>query len=184
MARTHHAPQTDRDINSTSFPAVHAQDGRGTAAHATTTVGTYPEYLDAQWAVDRLSDAGFPVDRVAIVGEDVRLVERVLGRLTVARAALAGAGSGGWFGLLIGVLLGIFAVDAWWKVILFAVVAGVVWGAAFGAIAHAMTGGRRDFTSVSTLQADRYSLIVDADYAEQARQLLAGPGQGAARPAP
>ncbi|WP_432981792.1 general stress protein [Dactylosporangium sp. CA-233914] len=135
-------------------------------------VATYPQYEGAQRAVDRLSDAEFPVSHVTIVGENVRLVERILGRLTTPRAALAGAGSGAWFGLLIGVLLGIFAVSAWWKVVVFGLVAGVVWGAVFGAIAHAMTGGRRDFTSTSTLQADDYLILVDAEYADEARRLL------------
>ncbi|MFG2043425.1 general stress protein [Dactylosporangium sp. NPDC048998] len=145
---------------------------RDTPPRATVTVASYPEYLDAQRAVDRLSDAGFPVDRVAIVGEDIRLVERVLGRMTVGRAALAGAGTGGWFGLLVGVLLGIFAVGAWWKVVVFAIVAGLLWGAVFGAIAHAMTGGQRDFASASELQAATYKLVVDAEHADRARQLL------------
>ena len=48
------------------------------------TVATYEDYLTAQRAVDFLSDNKFPVDQVSIVGEDVRLVERVLGRWTVA----------------------------------------------------------------------------------------------------
>jgi hypothetical protein len=42
----------------------------------------------------------------------------------------------------------------------------------FGAIAHAMTGGRRDFTTRSTLQAGQYAVTVDAEVADQARQLL------------
>ncbi|GAA2636297.1 membrane protein [Dactylosporangium fulvum] len=142
------------------------------------TIATYPNYLEAQRAVDRLSDAKFPVDRVTIVGTDVRLVEKVLGRMTIGRAALAGAGSGGWFGLLVGVLLGIFAVGAWWRVVVFAVVAGLLWGAAFGAIAHAMTGGQRDFKSASNIQASTYSLMIDAEYADQARQILGGTTAG------
>lgn len=150
--------------------------GRDAPQRATAAVATYPDYLDAQHAVDRLSDLGFPVDRVTIVGENVRLVERVLGRMTVGRAALAGAGTGAWFGLLIGVLLGIFTVAAWWRVMLFAIVAGLLWGAVFGAIAHAMTGGRRDFASTSSLQADTYTLLVEAELADRARQLLAEPG--------
>ncbi|WP_442877641.1 general stress protein [Dactylosporangium sp. AC04546] len=136
-------------------------------------VATYPDYLSAQRAVDLLSDRQFPVDRVTIVGTGVRLVEKVLGRMTVGKAALAGAGSGLWFGLLIGFLLGIFAIDAWWKVVLFGAVAGIVWGAVFGAIAHAATGGQRDFTSASAIHADTYTLMVDTEHAEQARQLLA-----------
>lgn len=42
----------------------------------------------------------------------------------------------------------------------------------FGAFAHAMTGGRRDFSSASAIQANTYSVMVDAEYADQARQLL------------
>lgn len=72
-------------------------------------VGSYPTYEGAQRAVDFLSDNGFPVERTAIIGSDLRMVETVLGRLTRGRAALAGAGSGAWFGLLIGLLLSLFA---------------------------------------------------------------------------
>ena len=49
------------------------------------TVASYATYGEAQRAVDALSDAGFPVESVVIVGHDVRLVERVTGRLTNAR---------------------------------------------------------------------------------------------------
>ena len=136
-------------------------------------IASYDSYEDAQRAVDTLSDRGFPVDRVTIVGTDVRLVERVLGRTTTAKAALAGAGTGAWFGLLLGILFGVFASAAWWRVTVFAVIAGALWGAVFGAIAHASTGGRRDFTSVGAIEAAHYALLVDAGHAEQARQLLA-----------
>jgi hypothetical protein len=139
----------------------------------TVTIAEFPDYASAQRAVDYLSDQRFPVDRVEIVGTDLRLVEQVLGRLTIGRAALAGAGTGAWFGLLIGILLGVFAVSAWWRVILLAVIAGVAWGAVFGAIAHAFTGGRRDFSSTSMLQAEHYALVVDAEHADQAREVLA-----------
>lgn len=139
---------------------------------ATVAVATYPDYASAQRAVDYLSDNRFPVEQTAIVGTDLRLVENVLGRLTTGRAALAGAASGAWFGLLIGLLFGLFSVSAWWRVLLAAVLIGAAWGAVFGAIAHALTGGRRDFTSRSSLQAGQYAVNVDAEYAEQARQLL------------
>lgn len=136
------------------------------------TIAMYDDYESAQRAVDYLSDQGFPVDRTVIVGTDLRLVEKVLGRMTTGRAALAGAASGGWFGLLIGLLLAIFGVSTWWRVVLIALVIGAVWGAVFGAMAHAVTGGRRDFVSRSTLQASQYAVDVDAEHADAARQLL------------
>jgi heat induced stress protein YflT len=136
------------------------------------TVATYPDYAQAQRAVDYLSDAKFPVDKTAILGSDLRLVEKVLGRLTIGRAALAGAGSGAWFGLLVGLLFGIFTTNAWWLVMLNGLLIGAVWGAIFGAVAHAATRGQRDFISMSTIQAAEYAVTVDAEFAGQARELL------------
>jgi hypothetical protein len=155
-------------MDAPSMPAVPRRNG----AAPTVTIATFPDYPLAQRAVDYLSDNKFPVERTAIVGTDLRLVERVLGRLTVVRAALAGAASGAWFGLFIGVLIGIFAATAWGWLILTAVVIGAVWGAVFGAVAHALTGGRRDFASSSALEAGQYAVTVHADVAEQARALL------------
>jgi hypothetical protein len=149
-----------------------ATAGMTGAVRPTVTVATYTDYASAQRAVDYLSDQGFPVERTAIVGTNLRLVEKVLGRLTTARAAMAGAASGAWLGLLIGLLFGIFSVSSWWKVLVAAILIGAAWGAIFGAIAHGATGGRRDFTSRSMLQASEYGISVDAEFADNARQLL------------
>jgi len=161
----------------------HAPGGAGAEpTRPTVTVASYPDYPSAQYAVDFLSDNHFPVERTAIVGTDLTLVETVLGRMTTGRAALAGAATGAWFGLFIGLLFGIFTVGNWWAVILVGLVVGAGWGAIFGAIAHAMTGGRRDFASASSLRANQYAVTVDASLADQARQLIARmswPGQPA-----
>jgi hypothetical protein len=137
-----------------------------------TTIATYDTYAAAQRAVDYLSDNQFPVEKVAIVGTDLRLVENVLGRLTVGRAAVAGVLSGAWLGLFVGLLLSIFSNSGWLGVLLAAVLIGAVWGAIFGAVAHALTGGRRDFTSTRRLEAAQYSVTVAAEQADAARQLL------------
>ena len=55
------------------------------------SVASYATYPEAQQAVDFLSDSGFPVEHTDVVGSDLRLVEHVTGRLTNARAAMAGA---------------------------------------------------------------------------------------------
>lgn len=135
-------------------------------------VAGYATYEEAQRAVDRLSDAGFPVQYVDIVGRDLRLVENVTGRLTTARAAGAGAASGAWFGLFIGFLFALFSSSAWWAVLVVGLIIGAIWGGIFGAIAHGMTGGRRDFSSKSSLQASEYAISVDADVADEARTLI------------
>ncbi|HYZ56756.1 MAG TPA: general stress protein [Streptosporangiaceae bacterium] len=141
------------------------------------TVVRYDDYQAAQRAVDRLSDDGFPVEKLDIVGSDLRLIERVTGRLTAARAAGAGAFSGLWAGLLIGVLIGLFTTGhAWLGVVAAAAGFGALWGAVFGFVAHAATRGRRDFSSVRALSAARYDLIAREGTADQARRMLGDAG--------
>jgi hypothetical protein len=136
------------------------------------TVARYADYAGAQQAVDYLSDNGFPVERTAIIGTDLRLVENVLGRLTVGRAALAGVASGAWFGLFVGILFVLFSNSNWLSILLTTILVGALWGGGFGAIAHALTGGRRDFTSRSSLQAGQYAVTVEAEVADEARVLI------------
>ena len=52
-----------------------------------TEVASYETYAQARAGVDFLSDAGFDVSAITIVGSDLHLVERVKGRLTIARAS-------------------------------------------------------------------------------------------------
>src|SRR5262249_38758625 len=101
----------------------------------TVTVASYGDYASAQRAVDYLSDNGFPVERSAIIGTNLRLVETVLGRMTVGRAAMAGAASGAWLGLFIGFLFTLFSTSAWWAVLITSLIVGAFWGAVLGATA-------------------------------------------------
>lgn len=139
-------------------------------------VGSYRDYAEAQRAVDRLSDDGFPVEHLDIIGSDLRLVERVTGRLTKARAAAAGAASGVWFGLLMGMLLGIFTNGAWLGLLAVGALVGAAWGALFGFLGHAATRGTRDFASARTLVAIRYDLVARGGHADAARTALQGAG--------
>lgn len=154
-----------------------------TPMHDRVLLTSYPRYTDAQATVDRLADARFPVEEVSIVGRDLKLVEDVTGRLTYGRVALAGAVGGAWLGGLFGLFIGLFADDS--RSVLALLFWGLVFGAAGGMLlamgSHALTGGRRDFVSVSQLLAERYDVTVDARTAEDARQILAG-GRTAARP--
>ncbi|WP_245839091.1 general stress protein [Nocardia donostiensis] len=139
-------------------------------------IASFGDYLAAQQLVDRMSDAGFPVEYVRIVGDGVRTVEQVTGRMTNGRAALAGAASGAWFGLLIGLLFGLFTTGpvAWVWVIVGTTIIGAVWGAIFGFVAHWSSGGQRDFSSVRTLEAQRYDVYVDEEHAAEAARFVQG----------
>jgi hypothetical protein len=145
------------------------------------TVAEYPEYAQAEAAVDHLSDERFPVEQVRIVGYGLTTVERVTGRLTNRKAASAGAAAGAWVGLLLGLLLGLFMPGVVWVVVLLASSAlSAVWGALIGFVAHWFTRGRRDFASLKGLAAERYALVVRRENAADAARLLAGLS-GAAR---
>ncbi len=138
-------------------------------------VGSYEDYQQAQRAVDHLSDQKFPVENVTIIGSELRMVERVTGRLSWGRAIGAGAASGAWFGLFVGLLLGIFAADgsSWFGSVLTGLLIGLVFGAVFGAVGYAATRGQRDFTSTSQVVAGRYDVLCNPQFAEQARAELA-----------
>ncbi len=138
-------------------------------------LGSYPDYATAQAVVDHLSDQGFPVETVTIVGADLRLVETVTGRLTRGKAALAGAASTGWLGLMVGLLLGLFSASgtAFLALVLYGALIGAAFGAALGFAAHAATGGRRDFSSTRGLAAMRYDVLIEQDRAAEAEQVLA-----------
>jgi hypothetical protein len=141
------------------------------------TVARFDDYETAQRAVDRLSDDGFPVEQLDIVGSDLRLVERVTGRLTRGRAASVGALRGLWAGLLIGILLGLFTSGhSFLAVAATGAALGVIWGAVLGYMAHAGTGGQRDFSSVRQLVATQYDLIARGGTVDRARTMLSEAG--------
>lgn len=132
----------------------------------------YNTYTEAERLVDRLSDSGFPVQHVRIVGDGLYSVEQVTGRMTKGRATLFGAGAGAWFGLFVGLLFTIFAVGSGVLVALLGSLAiGTFWGAVFGLVAHWATGGERDFRSVSQVLAKRYTVQVDAGYFDDAKKI-------------
>jgi hypothetical protein len=118
---------------------------------STATLREFATYEEAQALVDRLPDAGFPVEGVRIVGTGMHSVEQVTGRMTTerdaehvahrrrhrprvpepnGRASAGWAVTGAWFGLLVGLLLSLFAVpQAWPAVLLGSLAIGTLWGA-------------------------------------------------------
>jgi len=142
-------------------------------------IASYPTYSEAEAAVERLTQTGFPVEHVSIVGRGLQYVEQVTGRMDWGRAALQGAMSGALIGVLIGWLFGVFdwftptvaagwlALDGLWF--------GAVVGALFGLVGHALVRGRHEFASVGSITAERYELLVDDDLADEAVRLLSDP---------
>jgi hypothetical protein len=138
------------------------------------SVGLYNTYDEAQRAVDYLSDEKFEVQNLAIVGTELKSVERVLGRRTWSTVVAQGVQSGLSTGLLVALVLLIFLPQAGSFLALFLVALGIgiVLGVGFAALGYALSRGRRDFTSVSQTVATKYEVLCEHKVAAQAREML------------
>lgn len=135
-------------------------------------VGRYTAYLDAQKAVDYLADSKFPVHLVSIVGNELKSVERVTGRLTYPRVAMSSAATGAWFGLFVGLALMLFGGGDSYLSLIPSMALGAIFWLLFGVLAYAFQRGRRDFTSTSQVVATSYDVVVAPEAANEARRLL------------
>ncbi|HEU5222171.1 MAG TPA: general stress protein [Candidatus Lumbricidophila sp.] len=138
-------------------------------------VASYATYAEAQAAVDQLAKADFPLASLAIVGTDLRSVERITGKLTWGRAAGGGALSGAYFGGFMALLLFLFSPTGVGVGLLgSAVLIGAGFGMIFGIVSYSMVRRRRDFTSVMQVIATRYAIIAEPSVAVRAQQMLGG----------
>lgn len=138
------------------------------------SLAVYDDYEAAQKTVDYLADQKFPVEQCMIVGTDLKRIERITGRLTTGRVALAGLLSGLWLGLFVGLIVSIFTEEDVLGVILSTLVIGGLFGVTWSLLGYAFTRGQRDFSSVTQVVATRYEVLVEHKVAAQARELLAG----------
>lgn len=137
-------------------------------------LGTFETYPEAQRAVAQLAAADFPVGRLSIVGNDLKTVERVTGKLTYGRAALAGAVSGLWLGIFFGIVLELFSANAPVGMIGAAAIIGAAFGVLYGVVSFSVTKRQRDFTSVHQVLASNYQIVIDPQLIGRARQILGG----------
>ena len=150
--------------------------GAGLALEYPMSLGVYDKYDAAQRSVDYLADNGFPVENVAIVGTDLKSIERVTGRLTRGKVALAGAGSGLWLGLFVGLAFALFSTSrAGLSYVVFTPLLGALFGLVWSQLGYsaATRGGHRDFASVTQVVATKYEVLVEHKFAERGRELLA-----------
>ncbi|MFJ4469587.1 general stress protein [Streptomyces sp. NPDC089424] len=142
------------------------------------TVASYATYQEAERAVDHLADQGFPVQKVAIIGQDVRLIEQVIGRMGYGQAALHGAANGALPGVLVGWIFGLLnwlnPVVSGLLLALYGLIFGAFVGALVALLLHAAQGGRRDFASVRSMVPSRYDVVADEDVTDEAVRLVAG----------
>lgn len=144
------------------------------------TVASFPTYERAQKAVSTLIAADVPARDIAIVGQGLRSVEKVTGRLGYAAAARSGAINGLLLGLLFSAILVIGSPSVPIQAFVGVLFVGIAIGMLLSIITYSFVRRRRDFASVTQVVADRYEVTVSATSVQRARQVL-GP-QGAEHP--
>ncbi|MGF3053568.1 general stress protein [Microbacterium sp. YY-03] len=136
------------------------------------TVASFPEYEAAQKAASQLIEADIPPRDIAIVGNGLRSVERITGRLGYLTAARGG--------LINGLMLGIgaWAIQA----IVNPEIPGAVYfatlficmtiGMALSFMSYFIMRRRRAFASVMAVVADHYDVTVKMTSIHKARQIM------------
>ncbi|KDA06570.1 hypothetical protein DC31_09280 [Microbacterium sp. CH12i] len=140
------------------------------------TVASMRDYESAQKTVSKLIAGEVPARDIAIVGQGVRTIERITGRLGYAAAARSGAVNGVLIGLLLSAILVIGNPDVPMQLFVGFVFIGVALGMILSLVTYAIVRRRRDFASVTQLAADHYEVTVQAASLAKARGLL-GTGQ-------
>lgn len=145
------------------------------------SVADFNNYPAAVDCVDQLIRHEFPAPMVAIVGSDLKSVERVRGKLSYGRVALSGAITGSWLGLIVGLFFGTAGTDTTTaatatSMTTFSVGSAIVIGAGLGMLFNvlrfSMARSRHEFMSASAVVAATYQVLVPAAMEDQARAAI------------
>lgn len=147
------------------------------------TVASFPTYEAAQKAVSSLIAGEVPARDIAIVGQGLRSVERVTGRLGYASAARSGAINGLLLGLLFSAILVIGSPTVPMQAFVGVLFVGIAIGMLLSIITYSFVRRRRDYASVMQVVADHYEVTVTAAGVHRARQIL-GPQAAPETPSP
>jgi hypothetical protein len=136
MNSTPRPRNTAADRISTIGTGAPPTDSTPIGADDRAVIGVFDDLDAAHAAVDRLAAAGFPIDRISILGKDLQSETRVNGFVTTGDIAGPSAATGAWVGGLFGLLAGsalLFVPGAGPLIVLGPLAAAAV-GAAQGAL--------------------------------------------------
>ncbi len=146
------------------------------------TVASMREYERAQKTVSQLIAGEVPARDIAIVGQGVRTVEKITGRLGYATAARSGAINGLLIGLILSAILVLGTPDAPIQLFVAYLFIGVAIGMLLSLVTFAIVRRRRDFASVTQMVADHYDVTVLPASLAKARNVLGPQRPAATRP--
>ncbi|WP_417503585.1 general stress protein [Microbacterium sp.] len=135
-------------------------------------VASTRDYESAQKTVSKLIAGEVPARDIAIVGQSVRTVERVTGKLGYAAAARSGAVNGVLIGLFLSAILVIGNPEVPIQLFVGFVFIGVALGMLLSLVTYAIVRRRRDFASVTQFAADHYEVTVQTASLAKARRCV------------
>lgn len=140
-------------------------------------IANFKQYQEAQAFVDNLVKNDFPAASIAIVGSDLRTVERIRGKLSYARLAASGAVTGAWLGLAFGLIFGSSpgasgaALFPGIEELASPIFIGAGLGMLFNVTRFGLSKNKRSYISASSVVAAKYQIQVPTALAEQARAI-------------
>lgn len=135
-------------------------------------VASVRDYESAQKTVSKLIAEEIPARDIAIIGQSVRTVERITGRLGYAAAARSGAVNGVLIGLFLSAILVLGNPNVPIQLFVGFVFIGVALGMLLSLVTYAIVRRRRDFASVTQFAADHYEVTVLPASVAKARKIL------------
>lgn len=138
-----------------------------------TVVASFATYETARAAVDTLArHEGFTLQQISIIGSDLKSVERVIGRMNAARAALSGAITGTMMGVFVALMWLLVYPQADLRSILGVFLLAIAFGTIWSLLAYSMSPRKREFTSMMQVTASRFDLLVPNELAAEAARVL------------
>lgn len=134
-------------------------------------VASYETYEQAQAAIAKVSGTDTELAGLAIVGNDLKLVERIVGRLTWGKVAMRGAIRGLGFGAFLGLMFLVFIPEAISSVLVFPLL-GLAFGILLAVVQHSLVRRKRDFASTQQVLAARYDVVAPRERAGRAMQVI------------
>ena len=143
------------------------------------TVGVYESHDAAVEAVKALTKGGFPMRKVSIIGKELEKIEDVQGYYTWKDPAKSGAGIGGFWGGLFGILVGVgFVVlpGVGGVFVAGSLALGSAAGGLFGALLGLGIGKDQLLKYQQSLQAGRFLVVAHgtAEEVSRAAEILEG----------
>jgi len=135
---------------------------------------TFDDYAKAVSYVERMIEGNFPAGLIAIVGKNLRSVERVRTRVGQGRIALQGAITGSWLGLIFSMISS--AVEGSSSTGLGtspAIIIGAGLGMIVNVLRFTMRRNKRNFASQSMIIASEYQVQVPSNLIKEARAAAA-----------